>query len=599
MAEESKQGNTGGNELSSLGDLSSLSLGPDWGSGDVPKTKAPKIREDRSRSGGDRPHDRRRRPDSRGEGRRDSQSGEGKSGPGGGRPDRRGSMGARNQTRRGDSPDGPGGFFEPVVHVDFYPEEEPFKVLSQAVRTSLRTYELFEIARLILEKPDRWVCVVKDPQQKEGEPARLVASVPDGLPFQSEEAALSHVFLHYLDRFFRLEEIEVDPPKGSFQVIHKCGITGELLGPPNFHRYQALCRSHHSRRLAHLPYGRFESKIESVKDEEGVQAWLELMKKQTRYHSVEDEGTYFDTLEDARLYLLTKSKDKLIRPAYSARFSGKDIALLDPGDPIRRSVEEFHSRQVRFPLDTANHIRGRLRRMNFTVFKKGSKGVSYVSGVKRRFRKPGEVLADNLQELIDFIEAHPNFPRRDLVKSFLGIEPPKDPGETPSPATAAPDYSEKDKEAILNLKRDLRYLLSEGYVTEFSDGRLFVPPIREEDIREKEKETVAQSAEKTIPDGQTPAGEPSQTESKPAEDGAPKAILEAQPTADPSTAEEPMSPDTEAKARPESTEEPPEEVAPSGEDSTPTAETPPAEEADPISTSSYAEPQDTGPKEKF
>jgi hypothetical protein len=62
-------------------------------------------------------------------------------------------------------------------------------------------------------------------------PAPLSLSVPDGLPFENDDAVIAHVLEKHLGLFFDVAEVEVEPPKGNFQVINKCGITGELLGP--------------------------------------------------------------------------------------------------------------------------------------------------------------------------------------------------------------------------------------------------------------------------------------------------------------------------------------------------------------------------------
>ena len=463
-----------------LSGLSSFSLGPDWVSGKKPRTRLPKEAFDDRPKGPRGP-----RQDRRGGGPRKRARPE---------RDRTGGRGPRDRHER----HGPAEPFQPILAVDFYPEEEPFKVLSQAIKTSCRTFELFEIARLILEKPDRWVCVARDPSHKEGEPATLWACVPDGLPFQSEEEALAHTFRHYTDEFFNVETVEVEAPTGSFQMVHKCGMTGELLGPPNYHRYQAICREHHAAKLSNVPYAKFEQRLESTREEEDIQAWLTKMKTQSRYISKENPEQSFDNQEDARLYLVTQAKEKLVRPAYSARFSGKSLALLNPGSPIRRSIEYLLEGQNRFPLDTANHLRGRLRRMHFAVYKKGSKGVSYVCAVKRHFRKPDEVLADNLQSLVDFLEAHPNFPAKNLPNSYLGEvvpEPASEDGESKEQEPV------EDSEAVKGLKNDLHYLVSQGYVIEYSDGRLFVPPIREDEIRhlEKQKALAEKAASEETP----------------------------------------------------------------------------------------------------
>ena len=189
----------------------------------------------------------------------------------------------------------------------------------------------------------------------------------------------------------------------------------------------------------------------------------------------------FDNIEDARLHLLANARDKVVRAVDSVRFQGKLIEKLPPGE-IRRAVEGHVERQRRFPLDTANALRGRLRREGFTIFKKGSRGVSYVCAVKRRFRVPGQVFSETITTLIDFIEKNPMVHIKDLPKAFLAIEVPAAPpaapvpeGTTPSQApfvALAPEQAEK----LRKMSNDLRWLVMEGYVTEFSDGKLFAPP---------------------------------------------------------------------------------------------------------------------------
>ena len=264
----------------------------------------------------------------------------------------------------------------------------------------------------------------------------------------------------------------------------------------------------------------------------------------------------FNNRDDARLYLFTEAKEKLVRPAYSARFSGKSLALLNPSDMIRRSVEYLLEGQKRFPLETANHLRGRLGRMHFAVYKRGSKGVSFVCAVKRRFRKPDEVLADNLQALIDFLEAHPNFPANNLPKAYLGGVPKKTEASetTAEEAPVAEDAGEEtvDAVALKQLKTDLHYLVSQGYVIEYSDGRLYVPPIREDEIRHLEKqkaatENVAEQDSEPLPEK---AGEANSAEPEP------EAAAD-EPEEGSSPTEEEEEPESEAAA-----EEPEEESSP-------------------------------------
>ncbi len=150
---------------------------------------------------------------------------------------------------------------------------------------------------------------------------------------------------------------------------------------------------------------------------------------------------------------------------------------IPPGE-IRRAAEGALERQRRFPLETANALRGRLRREHFTIFKKGTKGISYVCAVKRKFRVPGQVFSENIGALISFIEAHPLVKAGELASGFLRIS-----GDNPEAVQLAAEQREK----IARLQGDLVWLVREGYVTEFIDGGLYASPALPE-ARKKEVE---------------------------------------------------------------------------------------------------------------
>jgi len=402
--------------------------------------------------------------------------------------------------------------FQPTHEVLFYPDDAAFRALLKAIRTSCRTYELFEVAHLILQKPERFVVVIKALSGPDGTSPLTYISQPDHLPFETEEAAVAHVFDKHLDQFLTTEEIEVEPPKGNFVGVSRCGFTGELLGPPNYHRYQQLLREHHGRKLSRMPFDKFTARVELVKEPEQLAAWLEKMKKNTRYRlktPVEGAPEFFESLDTARQFVLSKSKDAIVRALDTARYSGRQIELFPPGN-IRNSVEAVLAQQRRFPLDTANNLRGRLRRMKFHLYKKGSKGVSYICAVKRRFRDPQTVLADHVLKLITFIEQHPLIPVTRLAHEFLGLPLPAEkkvketsapipveaapavtteaapasatteptPAAIPAPAATAPEatYTPEQQLQLRELIINLRWLVTEGYVVEYGDGRLFASP---------------------------------------------------------------------------------------------------------------------------
>lgn len=407
--------------------------------------------------------------------------------------------------------------FQPTVDVSFYPEDEPFLALIKAIRTSCKTYELFELAHLILEKPERFVAVVAPKRTEDNAFSKLYLSPVDGMLFETEEQAIAHAFKNHVTEFFDVEEVEVERPKGSFPVINRCGFTGELLGPPNYHRYQELVKEHYANNLSHIPYERFLSKIESVKDEELVQAWIEKMTKSKRYtlKAMEgDEKPVFNTWDDARAYLISKRKKDLVRESNSVRFHGVSLEKMPKGD-LRRSIEVALKAQRDFPLDTANNIRGRLRRMNLAIYKKGSKGVTYVCAVKRKFRQEGVKFTDNLQKLIEFIAKHPNCLASRLPEQYLGIRQQVaaenlEAAENGKTIEEAPVRTPEQQAQVRQLMLDLRWLVSEGYVTEYGNGGLFTPEMSDTTAVEEKDELQDESLieqvvqEKTVVEEEVP-----------------------------------------------------------------------------------------------
>ena len=415
--------------------------------------------------------------------------------------------------------------FKPVVNAYFYPEEAPFEALLKAMCESLKTFQLFDIAKLILMKEKLFVIVVESSEKVGQNYPLLYRSQVDGLPFLKESQAISHVMKHFINKFFEIESIQVDPPKGNFQVVNRSKVSGKIIGSPNYHRYAQLLEQHYLEDGGKMDLQAFGQDIEAVRDPEIIQEWLESMKESKKYtlkadfihNPIENSNTKsglpldtekpapkscedpeivpntstdkepgtdktvpkelelptFQSLEEAQQYLLSHHKNRIVTAKKSIRFSGKNLKDL-PDSPLKQSILSSWNLQNRFPLDTANNIRGRLRREGFNVFKKGSQGISYACFVRRRFIEEGQIFADSIQQLVDFIAKNQGCNRKELSEKLLGlsandlkVENPPNSDETIN------DRAEKLKK-IQQMIRDLKWLLSEGYVTEYENGDLFL-----------------------------------------------------------------------------------------------------------------------------
>ena len=619
-------GNTSGteNKESSI-DLSSLlnagAFGPSWASG---KQSSQNYKDhqnlddeksDRRRKGGGKPRDRRQGMRQGGDRRPERSSG----GRGPGQGERQGDhrQGERRPPRHRNQQIP----YRPDFDIQLQPHPTAFAALLKAMRESCRTFELFEISRLFLSKSDRFIAKVlpkgtnpgkpnpkEDPKPESADSEQIFyISEPDGVGFENEAEAIDHVLGNHLDKFFEIAKVEKEPPKGTFNVVNRCTVTNTLLAPPNYHRYQHILQEHYASKIHAMSFERFESKIETVREQEAVDQWLEAMKTGYLYKA-KDTGQEFQHLEDARRHLLMHHKAKVVRTANTIRIDGKDLEKL-PKNRIRRSIEAVLEKQLKVPLDFSNHLRGRLRRANFTIYKRGGKGgVTYVCAVKRQNRTPDTAFSDSIQHLVDFIEMNPEVTAQRILKSLLPVEgsveletqeseattlsEPEQTNttavtseetdltpETTSPMEANPEDAQtteveatsegvnqdegeetpkpeatKDEEVSpksnltprqkkpqvtepkeekplvgdipvsATLAQDLRWLVQYGYVTEYSDGRLFAPPVKIEPLnvaaakrpgKELENEntvvdsvTEATIVEENSPDSAEPSMEP-------------------------------------------------------------------------------------------
>lgn len=350
--------------------------------------------------------------------------------------------------------------FEPIVEAEFYPDDAQFETIINACRLTCKTYELFSIARLFLEKPERFVVVIKKiPSQKD--PA-LFLSVDDGFVFLDEQSAVQCILENHLDKYFSVTEEVGEEPKGIFVCIHKCGFTGKVLCPPNYHRYQEILLEHHDTYLPNMNFERFKSKIERISDPETIDAWKKEAAKTISYTpKLEGHDEKFTKFSELRHFFVEHFKEKAIRSADSFRITGTSFMNM-PRGVLSKSIFTLLMREKKFPLKFSNNLRGKLRRAHFTIYKvqseKSKTKIACICAVKRKFRSTEDKFEDGIQKIIDFIDAHQGVKISDLY----GLLYPE------APEHIAGEQDEK----FSAFAKDLNWLIHEGYVSEFEDGRL-------------------------------------------------------------------------------------------------------------------------------
>jgi hypothetical protein len=362
----------------------------------------------------------------------------GKSGPKQRRPDRRPSPAGKPKPSR--PPAKPAAPPPLPVEVTFLPDEKALAPMFETMKQSSRAYALFDLAKLILNRAERHRIKLA---RKDGP---LYRTLLDENIFLTEADALRYTFRRCGEKLFAEAKKPVEPPKGNFQFVNRCGLTGEWLGPPNFHEYQARLVKHHQSRLAHVPFEKFKAHIETVRDEGAVQAWIESRSAVTEYTCLLcGEPRVFNERADAEKHVRESHVPALVAPVPVATLTG--VASRQLEGRLLECVRQTWEQERKFPLKTVNELRPHLMRAGFHFFKH-DKTITYVTPIKlNRFESIAH-LSEQVQKIITFLRANPNAKRKDLAGHLAPVD-----------------------ENVL--AADLHWLIQDGYVVEFFDGRLW------------------------------------------------------------------------------------------------------------------------------
>jgi len=357
--------------------------------------------------------------------------------------------------------------YEPIVSFSIYPEDEPFEILTQSIRSTLRVYELFELTRLILDKYDRMAVVIHP--LKKGD--FLYLSVPGNQVFLSSDAALEFALQSTVEREYLREEIETDPPKGNFSSVLRCPETGRYLPPRSYHRFQALLAEHQRQHCPRKSIEQLDRSLQSTSEPEAVQEWLQSMSRKVIYRKkgtseAENSGEepVFDGLEGLMGHLRMQGAEKWVKAVEQVRLTGKEMAEAED-KVLRESFIAYCEWQKKFPLETSNFVRMKLRKNRFFLFKKGKKGISFVACVRRCFRPADGVFADSVSRILSVLEANEGLPVQKLPAKLFP-EREDESGKV--------ELTTEEKKSIL---QDLKWLKQEGYLYEYGDGSLELQPV--------------------------------------------------------------------------------------------------------------------------
>ena len=371
----------------------------------------------------------------------------------------------------------------PEVVVQLVPERKGIESLARQIKLTGRAYPLFQVAALILKRPERFevhFATKKGPDGKILQPL-FVCSLDETL-WLSEDEVAQHVLRHHFDAFYQTEKVATEAPKGTYTLVAQCGMSGVILGPPNYHDYQVKLHKLHSERFSNLPFEAYKARVKIVRDEAVVKQWLEEQSWKCEYIGLNlPEPVRFTTREDAEKHFRETHLPNLIKSVDSFVLLGlENQRFMSRG--LRAALRETLEEQRRFPLKVATVLSQQLAGQGLQFFKV-NKTVTHVCVARpHHLDIVHSSISDGVRRIVEFIDAHTGCSRRDLLDALAPIPPaPATPAPAAPEAAAATDGTSEKPAAATGpaptpaqtaVITDLHWLIHQGHVIEFTDGRM-------------------------------------------------------------------------------------------------------------------------------
>jgi hypothetical protein len=241
--------------------------------------------------------------------------------------------------------------------------------------------------------------------------------------------------------------------------------------------------------------------VKIVKDEAVVKKWVEEQSFKTEYTVLNvPEPLKLPSLEEVEKHFRAVHKDTIIKSVESHTVAGVPSRSLRSRE-LQRLVRDDWERQGYFPLPLATRLSQMFTGHGLQFFKV-NKTVTHVGVARPQFLDLDTTpVSESIKSIIGFINTNPKCTRRKMIEALapspavIEVKPEEQKSAEPTPEQNA-------------LIADLHWLIHQGHVLEFADGRMDTAkkplprPVKPEKKKTEEKPVVegeVAAATETVP----------------------------------------------------------------------------------------------------
>jgi hypothetical protein len=368
----------------------------------------------------------------------------------------------------------------PEFNVTFVTDEKVVEQLARQIKMTGRAFPLFQVAVLVLDKAERYVVSLTPKKKADGSTEKLFVCALDDTPWTDENEAVAHALKTHFATFYQAERTQTEPPKGTYTFVAQCGMSGVILGPPNYHDYQNQLRKLHAEKFSRMPFDMFKARVKIVKDEAVVKKWIEEQSFKTEYIALNvAEPLKLATMEAVEEHFRTTHKDSIIKVVETLTLDGAKSRRLQCAG-LQRLIRAEWEALKHFPLPIATKLSQQFTAHGLQFFKV-NKTVTHVSVARPLYLDiESNPVSDGIKRIVNYINDTPKCTRKKLIEALAPtpkvIAVPVAEGEVaaaPAPAEKpAPPAEPEPTPEQTAIMIDLHWLIHAGAVLEFADGRM-------------------------------------------------------------------------------------------------------------------------------
>jgi len=323
------------------------------------------------------------------------------------------------------------------------PDKTILDTLKRGIRKSGISYSLEEINSAIIDKKNRLQITIEHLKEE-----TFFITTFDNSVFYTKSNAINHIVEKGLKHVVDITETIGENPSGNFKNILKCPESGILLPPKSFHDFEAIIKTHLIEKKIKLNYNNYLNKLITIEDEITINEWKNTPLKKLIFTTRELGSTKrsFNSIEAVQGYISSTETNQFIKTNKVIKIKGDSIDNFEKD--LARFISDFLKNSYQWKKDLFFNTLINFKKSGFYIFKYGPKNYLFAAGQKPKTIEITKI-SENCVKIVKYIQ------KTEPIKIISILSQS---GEM-----------KLEKNQILV---ELKWLVKEGYVKEFSDGTI-------------------------------------------------------------------------------------------------------------------------------